>query len=64
MKTSELIKLLKSAGCDVVRHGHRHDLWYSPITKKQFPVGRHPNQDVAKGTALAILKTAGIPLDS
>ena len=37
MKTSEITKLLNKAGCYVVRHGSRHDLWFSPITGKIFP---------------------------
>ena len=31
MKTSQLTKLLKAAGCSIVRHGGNHDIWYSPI---------------------------------
>ncbi|WP_366806632.1 type II toxin-antitoxin system HicA family toxin [uncultured Dialister sp.] len=31
MKTSELIKILKSHGCVFVRSGGNHDMWYSPI---------------------------------
>lgn len=30
MKTSELIKILKSHGCVFVRSGGNHDMWYSP----------------------------------
>lgn len=41
MKTSELIKILKSHGCVFVRSGGNHDMWYSPITNRQFPIGRH-----------------------
>lgn len=42
MKTSELIKILKSHGCVFVRSGGNHDMWYSPITNRQFPIGRPP----------------------
>ncbi|MBQ3661793.1 MAG: type II toxin-antitoxin system HicA family toxin [Firmicutes bacterium] len=63
MKTSELIKILKAEGCYLVRHGHNHDIWYSPITRKMIPLGRHSNKEVSKGTAEAILKDAGIVID-
>lgn len=41
MKFSELISELTIAGCYLVRHGKSHDVWYSPITNKRFPIGRH-----------------------
>lgn len=60
MKTSELIKLLKKNGCYLYRNGKRHDIWYSPITGKQFPVPRYLSQDVPTGTCNSIKKDAGI----
>lgn len=62
MKTTELIKLLRENGCYLVKHGANHDIWYSPITKKTFLVGRHPGQEIKKGTASAILKRTGIEI--
>lgn len=59
MKNSELTKILKKNECSFVRHGSNHDIWYSPITNKQFAVPRHKDE-VKKGTAKAILKEAGI----
>lgn len=60
MKTSELIRLLKKHGCYKVPGGTRHDVYYSPITGKTILIGRHKSQEVALGTANAILKDAGI----
>lgn len=60
MKVSELIKLLKKNGCYLLRHGKRHDMWYSPSTGKQFPVPRHPTEDVPKGTCKSIKDDAGL----
>lgn len=54
MKGTELLKILKKHGCYL----HRHDIWYSPITNRQFPVPRHKD-DVKTGTAKSILKGAG-----
>ncbi len=59
MKRSELLKILKKHGCKLVRNGSRHDIFYSPITKTDFPVWRH-GKDNPRGTALEILKQAGI----
>lgn len=59
MKRSELIKLLKEANCELVRQGNRHEMWYSPITGKQFPVPRH-KYEMPTGTCNNILKSAGL----
>ncbi len=60
MKTSELTKKLKEAGCQMVEHGSEHDKWYSPITGKSFRVWRHPHKEIPTGTANRILKDAGL----
>ncbi len=60
MKDSELIRLLGSYCVTLKRSGHSHDLYYSPITGKTFPVPRHPSQEVRTGTLEAILRQAGI----
>ena len=62
MKFSELKKLLRANGCIMHHEGTNHEIWYSPITKKTFPVGRHRTEDVATGTLKAILKQSGINL--
>ena len=60
MKYSELEKVLKENGCYPHHEGKRHSMWYSPITGKQFPVGRHKSEDVKQGTLKSILKSAGL----
>ncbi|MDR2146057.1 MAG: type II toxin-antitoxin system HicA family toxin [Tannerella sp.] len=62
MKTSEALRKLKKAGCKFVEHGHEHDAWYSPITKKRFRVPRHPSQELAAGTKRNIEITSGVKL--
>lgn len=59
MKTSELLKILKKNGCYLLRHGKRHDIWYSPITSKQFAIPRHKDE-IKSGTQKSILEDAGI----
>ena len=50
--------MLLEHGCYFVRHGKGdHDIWYSPITKKYFPVdGVIKSRHVAN----AIMKQSGI----
>jgi len=60
MRSSDLIKLLKKHGCEFVRHGKGdHQIWYSPITEKKFPVP-HPKRETPIGTFKSIKKAAGI----
>lgn len=59
MKTSELLKLLKQKGVILYRRGKKHDLYYSPISHKIFPIPRHKTE-VADGTLQSILKDAGL----
>lgn len=60
MKASEIIRLLKKAGCYIIRNGRNHDIWYSPATGVQFEVPRHKSKELATGTADSILKDAGL----
>ena len=59
VKTSELLKELKRHNIQFVRHGSRHDIYYSPITDRQFPVPRHKSE-IKDGTLRSILKDAGL----
>ena len=60
MKTSELIWMLKKAGCELIHHAKRHDEWYSPITGNYFQLPRHKSKELAVGTAESIMKKAGL----
>lgn len=59
MKTQELLKLLKKNNCEVLRNGSCHDIWFSPVTGKQFAVPRH-KAEIPIGTLNNILKDAGL----
>jgi predicted RNA binding protein YcfA (HicA-like mRNA interferase family) len=55
----QLRDLLQAAGCYLVRQGKgSHEIWTSPITKKNFPV---PIGIPSRHTANAILRQAGLP---
>jgi hypothetical protein len=50
--------LLRAAGCMLVRQGKgSHEIWHSPITKRNFPVPGHSEPPHAN----AILRQAGLP---
>jgi predicted RNA binding protein YcfA (HicA-like mRNA interferase family) len=50
---------LRAAGCILVRQGKgSHEIWHSPITKRNFPV---PAGIASRHTANAILRQAGLP---
>jgi predicted RNA binding protein YcfA (HicA-like mRNA interferase family) len=54
VKYSELEKILKKAGCYPYKNGANHPIWYSPITKKRFPMSHHGKQEVKSGTLKSI----------
>lgn len=41
MKRLDLIKALEQAGCALLRHGGRHDIYHNPKTGRSEPVPRH-----------------------
>jgi len=45
MKRKELLKIIASNGCSLLKHGNRHDLYVNPITGKKQPVLRHKEID-------------------
>lgn len=59
LKKSELLKVFNKNKIEFIQHGKRHDIYYSPITNKKFPVPRHATE-IATGTLKAIMKEAGL----
>ncbi len=41
MKHRDLIKTLAESGCELLRHGAKHDIYHNPTTGKSQPVPRH-----------------------
>jgi hypothetical protein len=56
--TGPLKKILKKSGCYFERQGKGdHEIWFSPISGKRFPV----DSDIkSRHTANAVLKEAGL----
>ncbi len=60
MKYNELYKKLRKAGCFLLHHGARHDLWENSKNGKQTRVGRHGTEEVPKGTLKSIYQELGL----
>ena len=54
MKRIDLIRKLEASGCQMVRHGGRHDWYHNPRTGASKPVPRH--NEVNEFLARRILK--------
>ncbi len=56
--TPELKKQLRAAGCTFVRAGKGdHEIWFSPLTQRHFPVDQRIK---SRHTANAVLRQAGL----
>lgn len=60
MKYGQLKAELTAAGCYPIRSGGNHEIWFSPITDKRFPVPSHGSKEVPPSTERYIRKNAGI----
>lgn len=58
MKISELVRIISRAGCYLLKHKTRHDLWINPATNETFLIPRHQSEEVPKGLEKAALKWA------
>jgi hypothetical protein len=57
--TPKLKTVLRDNGCSFERPGRGdHEIWYSPITQRRFPVDHKIR---SRHTANGVLKQAGIP---
>jgi hypothetical protein len=56
--TAKVKDILRAQGCYFERPGRGdHEIWYSPITQRRFPVD---GKILSRHTANAVLKQAGI----
>ena len=60
MKYKQLKAELSAAGCYLLRAGGNHEIWFSPITVKRFPVPSHGAKEVPPSTERYIRKNAGL----
>lgn len=54
MKRRDLVAELEQAGCVLLRHGAKHDIYHSPKTGRSEPIPRH--REINEMLARKILK--------
>lgn len=56
MKRRDLVADLERAGCTLIRHGKKHDIFHNPKSGRSEPVPRHReiNELLAKKTLKAL----------
>jgi mRNA interferase HicA len=59
MKRKELLKYLRSQGCEFIREGARHSWWYNSSLNRRSAVPRH--NEIRDILAKKICKDLGIP---
>ena len=59
MKQGELIRHLRSQGCELLREGGRHSWWHNPALNKRSAVPRH--NEISDVLAKKICKDLGVP---
>lgn len=62
MKRVDLIKKLEELGCELVRHGGKHDWYRNPSTGIIQAVPRH--REIKEGLARHILRLMSEPSDT
>jgi predicted RNA binding protein YcfA (HicA-like mRNA interferase family) len=58
MKRRDFIRALEQAGCELHRHGSRHDIYRNPSNDKKAPVPRH--REISNSLARLIRKQLGL----
>jgi predicted RNA binding protein YcfA (HicA-like mRNA interferase family) len=58
VKRDELVRLISAAGCVLLRHGGRHDIFHNPRTGQKQAVPRH--REIDEVLAKHILKYLGL----
>jgi mRNA interferase HicA len=61
LKRQAFIRELERAGCEFVRHGRKHDVYWNPANGRQAPVPRH--REIADTLCEAIRKQLGLTDD-
>jgi predicted RNA binding protein YcfA (HicA-like mRNA interferase family) len=59
MKRIDLIRAIEGFGCELVRHGGKHDWYRNPITGVAQPVPRH--REIKDGLARRIIRMLSNP---
>lgn len=58
MKREELLRYLRSQGCDLLREGGKHAWWHNPVLNKRSAIPRH--SEIKDILARKICKDLGV----
>jgi hypothetical protein len=58
LKRQAFVREPEQAGCELIQHGSRHDLYRNPATGRQAPVPRH--REVADTLCRVVRKPLGL----
>ena len=61
MKRVDLIRTIEGFGCDLIRHGGKHDFYRNPATGVSQPVPRH--REIKESLARKIIRMLSNPDD-
>ena len=61
MKRTDLVRTINGFGCELVRHGAKHDWYRNPLTGVSQPVPRH--REIKEPLARRIIRMLGNPAD-
>jgi len=58
VKRRDLVRKLENGGCELIRHGAKHDIYHNPATGMSEPVPRHReiNELLARKIIKSLLK--------
>lgn len=59
MKRKDLVKHLREQGCELLREGRSHSVWFNPANDRQTSIPRH--REINEYTARSICRQLGIP---
>ncbi len=59
MEKRKLEEHLREHGCELLRHGSKHDYWHNPATGHTTSIPRH--RTVKKYTARSVCDDLGVP---
>jgi len=58
LKRAEFIRKINGLGCELLRHGNRHDIYINTNNGKRAPIPRH--KEIADTLTRIILKQLGL----
>lgn len=59
MKRRQLVKYLRSHGCELLREGGRHSWWHNPGQNRRSAIPRHT--EIQDALAKKICRDLGVP---